>query len=111
MLHLHTFWSLPRTGRSKISDLKEREFGLWDFEALRRTMTMARLLGARPVLAGLRAGVVSSLVELGAETDDLEAARDLDDAFRIMETPNAATNADDEEEFHAGIHAAPPDQV
>jgi rsbT antagonist protein RsbS len=83
---------------------------LRDFEVLRRTMTMARLLGARPMLAGLRAGVVSSLVELGAETEDLEAARDLDDAFRIMEGPKAAIDADDEEEDHASVNASPSDQ-
>ena len=45
-----------------------------DFEALHRTMTMARLMGAPSVLAGLQAGVVSSLVELGVETEDVIAA-------------------------------------
>lgn len=56
-----------------------------DFEALQRTMAMARLMGAPSVLAGLQAGVVSSLVELEADTDDIEAALDLDDAFGVME--------------------------
>ncbi len=56
-----------------------------DFDALRRTMAMARLMGSRTVLSGLRAGVVSSLVELEADTEDIVAALDLDDAFRVME--------------------------
>jgi rsbT antagonist protein RsbS len=56
-----------------------------DFEALHKTMAMARLMGAPSVLAGLQAGVVSSLVELGAETEDIVAAMDLDDAFRVMD--------------------------
>jgi rsbT antagonist protein RsbS len=56
-----------------------------DFEALHRTMAMARLMGAPSVLAGLQAGVVSSLVELGLDTDNIVAALDLDEAFQIME--------------------------
>jgi rsbT antagonist protein RsbS len=56
-----------------------------DFDALRRTIAMARLMGSRTVLSGLKAGVVSSLVELEADTEDIVAALDLDDAFRIME--------------------------
>jgi hypothetical protein len=68
-----------------------------DFEALRRTMAMARLMGAPSVLAGLQAGVVSSLVELGAETEDIVAVMDLDDAFRIMDQPRAETESGGDE--------------
>ena len=56
-----------------------------DFEALQRIMAMARLMGAPSVLAGVQAGVVSSLVELGLDTDKIVAALDLDEAFRVME--------------------------
>ncbi len=56
-----------------------------DFEALRQTIFMAGLMGAVTVLSGLRAGVVSSLVELEADTEDIVAALDLDDAFRVMD--------------------------
>jgi rsbT antagonist protein RsbS len=56
-----------------------------DFDALRRIIAMAKLMGSRTVLSGLKAGVVSSLVELEADTEDIVAALDLDDAFRIME--------------------------
>ena len=38
-----------------------------DFELLLRTMDMARLMGAQPVLCGLRPGVVSALVDLDVD--------------------------------------------
>ena len=40
------------------------------------------LMGARTVLAGLRPGVVSALVDLGADIDGIDAAMDVDDALR-----------------------------
>ena len=83
-----------------------------DFEALHKTMAMARLMGAPSVLAGLQAGVVSSLVELGAETDDIVAAMDLDDAFRIMDQLRATTNRHDAEDGQdERLQAATPDQL
>jgi rsbT antagonist protein RsbS len=53
-----------------------------DFAALRRTVAMASLMGAKTVLAGLQPGVVSALVDLGADLDGLPTALSLDDAFR-----------------------------
>jgi rsbT antagonist protein RsbS len=85
---------------------------LQDFEALRRTMAMARLMGAPSVLAGIQAGVVSSLVELGAETDDILAALDLDEAFRVMESlRGAAGELADEEDDDERLFAAPANQI
>lgn len=55
-----------------------------DFDGLRKTMEMARVMGARPVLSGLRAGVVAALIDLGAMVDGVEAAINLDDAFRLV---------------------------
>ncbi|MGI9557398.1 MAG: STAS domain-containing protein [Solirubrobacterales bacterium] len=78
---------LVRTSRSTavILDLSglqiiDRE----DFEGLRHTMSMAEIMGARPVLCGLRPGVVAALVELGADVDGIEAAGDLDGAFKLI---------------------------
>jgi rsbT antagonist protein RsbS len=83
-----------------------------DFEALHKTMAMARLMGAPSVLAGLQAGVVSSLVELGAETEDIVAAMDLDDAFRVMDHLHATTDRDNPEEGQdERLQAAAPDQL
>ena len=79
-----------------------------DFEALRRTMAMARLMGAQSIVAGLRAGVVSSLVELGVETEDIVAVLNLDDAFRVMdELRTASREIDGEEDDSEQIFVAP----
>jgi anti-anti-sigma regulatory factor len=60
-----------------------------DFEALRRTMAMARLMGAPSV-----------------------AVMDLDDAFRIMDQPRAETESGgDEGEDDERLHVASPDQL
>jgi rsbT antagonist protein RsbS len=57
-----------------------------DFNALRRTMFMAEIMGAKTVIAGLKPGVVSALVELNANIDNIHAALDLDDAFRVIKS-------------------------
>ena len=56
-----------------------------DFKALQRTISMAELLGARTVISGMQPGVVSSLVDLQVDLDDVVAAFNLDDAFRVMD--------------------------
>lgn len=78
-----------------------------DFDELRRTMAMARLMGATSIVAGLRAGVVSSLVELGAETEDIVAAQDLDGAFSLMDQlRESESRLEDEEEGYERVFAA-----
>lgn len=82
-----------------------------DFEGLRRTIAMARLMGAHSVVAGLQAGVVSSLVELGAETEDIVAALDLDDAFRMMESlKTTRSEMPDEDDHDERLFTASADQ-
>jgi rsbT antagonist protein RsbS len=56
-----------------------------DFDALRRTVAMASLMGARTVIAGLQPGVVSALVAMDVDLDGLQTALSLDDAFRLLE--------------------------
>ena len=58
---------------------------LVEFEALRQTVSMARLIGARTIFSGFRAGVVSALVELDAEVGSIDAALNLDAAFVALE--------------------------
>jgi IS5 family transposase len=65
---------------------------LEDFELLRRSMAMASIMGARPILVGLRAGIVASLIALDANVDGVEAATDLDDALQRLQ-PVARGNA------------------
>ena len=55
-----------------------------ELAALRRIVTMADLMGARALLAGLRPGVVSSLIEADADVDGLQAAINLDAAFERL---------------------------
>lgn len=55
-----------------------------DFELLLRTMDMARLMGAQPVLCGLRAGVVSALVDLDVDLEEIDATRTIDDALDVL---------------------------
>jgi rsbT antagonist protein RsbS len=56
-----------------------------EFEEVRRTLRMAEIMGARTVLVGLRAGIVSSLVDLQVDVGGLTATIDMDEAFRILE--------------------------
>lgn len=55
-----------------------------EFAALRRIMATSTLMGAEPVLVGLRPGVVSALIEAGADVDGLRATLDLDAAFALL---------------------------
>lgn len=57
---------------------------LAEFDSLRRTVSMAGLMGARCMLAGLRPGVVSSLVELDAPLEWVEAALNLEHALGLL---------------------------
>ena len=58
---------------------------LEDFNALRRAMSMAELMGARCLLAGLQPGVVSALVDIGLDSRGVEAALNLDEAFHLLD--------------------------
>jgi rsbT antagonist protein RsbS len=70
-----------------------------EFAALRRIITMSTIMGAKSVLVGLRPGVVSALIEAGAEVDGLQAAINLDAAFALLQPESEAgtdTDADPE---------------
>ncbi len=58
-----------------------------DFEAIRRAVAMAKVMGARTVLAGLRPGVVSALIGMDVDLDGLEAVATPDDAFDVLTAP------------------------
>ncbi|MEP4485813.1 MAG: STAS domain-containing protein [Halioglobus sp.] len=55
-----------------------------EFAALRKIESMAALMGAETVFAGLRPGVVSALIDLDADISKLAASRSLDDAFLLI---------------------------
>jgi len=56
-----------------------------DFNGLRSTMEMAEVLGARSILSGLNPGMVSALIDLGADPEGVNAVANLDDAFRLLD--------------------------
>ena len=74
-----------------------------EFAALRRIITMCTIMGAESVLAGLRPGVVSALIEAGADVDDLRTAINLDAAFALLQPEpepecESATDTDADQE-------------
>ena len=56
-----------------------------DFNGLRSTMEMAEVLGARSILSGLNPGMVSALIDLGVDSEGVNAVLNLDDAFRLLD--------------------------
>jgi rsbT antagonist protein RsbS len=69
-----------------------------EFAALRRIITMTRIMGAESVLAGLQPGVVSALVESGVDTEGLTTALDLDAGFALLQSMAAPEIEDDRED-------------
>ena len=67
-----------------------------EFAALRKIITMCTIMGTESILVGLQPGVVSSLIEAGAEVDGVRAAVNLDAAFNILNPPELAEEVDDE---------------
>ncbi len=86
-----------------------------EFAALRRIIRMSTIMGAESVLVGLRPGVVSALIEAGADVDGLRAAIDLDAAFALLQQgpqseAGADPNADREESLPLESGQAPGDE-
>ena len=69
-----------------------------EFAAVRRIITMCTIMGAQSVLVGLRPGVVSALIEAGADVDGLRAATNLDAAFVLLQ-PEPDTGPESEAEI------------
>jgi rsbT antagonist protein RsbS len=74
-----------------------------DFRALRKIVAMSELMGSRCIIAGLRPGVVASLVELDVELEDLETTLNLDAAFAALEASPAQDEATDESLVHQWV--------
>jgi rsbT antagonist protein RsbS len=56
-----------------------------EFKALRRIIAAVTIMGTESILVGLQPGVVSALIEVGANIDGLRTAIDLDAAFELLE--------------------------
>ena len=77
----------------------------FDFEMLKTTMSMASVMGASPIIVGLKPGVVSALVDMDVDTSNVRAALNLDDALRVLgaTSPSRATaELETEPDSHAG---------
>ena len=75
-----------------------------EFSALRRIITMCTIMGAETVLVGLRPGVVSALIEAGADVDGLRAAINLDAAFALLQPePESEAEADPNTELEENL--------
>lgn len=73
-----------------------------ELSALRRIITMVKIMGAESVLVGLRPGIVSALIEAGADVDGLRAAINLDAAFVLLQPePDPTPEPDTEDEAGA----------
>ena len=47
-------------------------------------MMMASVMGAAPIIVGLKPGVVSALVDMDVDTSGVQAALNLDDALQLL---------------------------
>jgi rsbT antagonist protein RsbS len=86
-----------------------------EFSRLRSIMDMVQIMGADSVLVGMQAGVVSALIETGADVDGLCTALDLDAAFALFEPSveaplETATNGDEEARDHLEKESLPVPQ-
>ncbi len=86
-----------RSAPSLIVDVSGLEvMDIHEFEQLRRIFRMAKIMGCRPILAGLQPGIVAALVQLDADTDDLETVLSVERAVNLLRQEAAAAEALDE---------------
>ena len=75
---------------------------LEDFNGLRRVIAMADLMGTKTIIAGLRPGVVSSLIQLDADTAGLDTALNLASALsRVLSGCDSETGDEEGVEVEA----------
>jgi rsbT antagonist protein RsbS len=75
--------------------------------AIRDTVRMASLLGAKTIVSGLRPGVVSSLIDLDFKIEDVLTAINLEEGLRLLASVTASKEEPEEaEEAEEEIEAA-----
>jgi rsbT antagonist protein RsbS len=68
-----------------------------EFAALRRIAHIVTIMGTESIVVGLQPGVVSALIEMNANVEDLKTAIDLDAAFELLDPePRAEPGSDTE---------------
>ena len=76
-----------------------------EFAGLRRIIAMIKIMGAQAVLVGLKPGIVSALIETGADVDGLHAAINLDAAFALLQ-PEPQPQPEQELQIGAAVEMA-----
>ena len=74
-----------------------------DFLNLRKIVDSAKIMGYPTILCGFNPGVVASLVLLDVDLDGITAAKDIDDAFRILTPLEPVIENEDLEEIDREI--------
>ena len=88
-----------RSAPSLIVDVSGLEvMDIHEFEQLRRIFRMAQIMGCRSILAGLQPGIVAALVQLDADTDDLETVLSVEHAVNRLRQDAAEAEADIDED-------------
>lgn len=80
-----------------------------EFQALGKVASMAGLLGASVILAGLRPGIVASLITMGEDCGKLRGALNLDDALQMLEDATASHPVDEPIDLDTGSEAQQDD--
>ncbi len=62
-----------------------------DFEALRRTAAIVKLMGVKAIVVGLRPGIASTLVDMDVSLEGLTTALTVADAFLLLEPEEEVT--------------------
>jgi rsbT antagonist protein RsbS len=84
----------------------------FEFERLTKTLDMVRLMGAAPVISGLKPSIVASLITLDANVAGVKGAIDLDQAFMLIESslePEKVLEAEPSEPWRARAEVDPVD--
>jgi rsbT antagonist protein RsbS len=61
-----------------------------DYTSILRTLRMGKLMGAEPLIVGLRAGIAASLVDLDVDVESIRACRNLEQAIDFIDRLHAA---------------------
>ena len=63
-----------------------------DFEMLCDTMKMASIMGATPIIVGIRPGIVSALIDMDVDVSRVSAGLNVDDALKMLSIKRQSGN-------------------
>ena len=58
---------------------------------------MVKIMGGIPVISGMNPGVVASIIDLGADVDDIYAAINLDEALKLVQKISTLNSNSDQD--------------